>query len=119
MNNEQRTLDAQHSKNINKLTTERSQVDKLKTELKKLEKEYKKLDKKKVKERSFTDNSRIGELSKIIGDHKSKINDITAVVENMLLNVSDIAKQKKVPAKQTMNNTTINNHTKIINNFLS
>ena len=51
MNNEQRTLDAQHSKNINKLTTERSQVDKLKSELKKLEKEYKKLDKKKIKEK--------------------------------------------------------------------
>ena len=76
MNNEQRTLDAQHSKNINKLTTERSQVDKLKTELKKLEKEYKKLDKKKVKERSFTDNSRIGELRKIIEEHKNKINNI-------------------------------------------
>ena len=43
MNNEQRTLDAQHSKNINKLTTERSQVDKLKSELKKLEKEYYKI----------------------------------------------------------------------------
>ena len=76
MNNEQRTLDAQHSKNINKLTTERSQVDKLKTELKKLEKEYKKLDKKKIKERSFADNSRIGELRKIIEEHKNKINDI-------------------------------------------
>jgi len=76
MNNEQRTLDAQHSKNINILTTERSQIDKLKNELKKLEKEYKKLDKKKVKERSFADNSRIGELRKIIEDHKNKINDI-------------------------------------------
>ena len=76
MNNEQRTLDAQHSKNINKLTTERSQVDKLKTELKKLEKEYKKLDKKKIKERSFADNSRIGELRKIIEENKNKINDI-------------------------------------------
>ena len=53
MNNEQRTLDAQHSKNINKLTTERSQVDKLKTELKKLEKEYKKLDKKEDKGKKF------------------------------------------------------------------
>ena len=76
MNNEQRTLDAQHSKNINKLTTERSQVDKLKIELKKLEKEYTKLDKKKIKERSFADNSRIGELRKIIEEHKNKINDI-------------------------------------------
>ena len=76
MNNEQRTLDAQHSKNINKLTTERSQVDKLKTELKKLEKEYKKLDKKKIKERSFADNSRLGELKQIIEEHKNKINNI-------------------------------------------
>ena len=76
MNNEQRTLDAQHSKNINKLTTERSQVDKLKSELKKFEKEYKKLDKKKIKERTFADNSRLGELRKIMEEHKNNINDI-------------------------------------------
>ena len=43
---------------------------------------------------------------------KNTINDITTVVENLLINVSDIANLKKAPAKQAMNNKTINNHAK-------
>ena len=63
-------------KEYKQVTTERSQVDKLKSELKKFEKKYKKLDKKKIKERSFADNSRLGELRKIIEEHKNNKNDI-------------------------------------------